>query len=38
VVCENIFGNYMGYADFDGERYLDIRQQEVPKIEDLPLD
>ena len=25
IVCENMTGNYMGYADFDGERYLDIR-------------
>ena len=25
VVCEKIYGSYMGYADFDGERYQDIR-------------
>jgi hypothetical protein len=25
VVCDNVYGNYMGYADYDGERYLDIR-------------
>ena len=26
VVCSEIFGNYMGYADFDGERFFDLRQ------------
>ena len=25
VVCEKIYGTYMGYMDFDGERYFDIR-------------
>lgn len=38
VVCEKIYGNYMGYADFDNERYLDIREQENYKITDIPLD
>mmetsp|Transcript_12397 Transcript_12397/g.20825 ORF Transcript_12397/g.20825 Transcript_12397/m.20825 type:complete len:221 (+) Transcript_12397:1050-1712(+) len=27
-VCERIFGTYMGYIDFDGERYLDLRAAE----------
>jgi len=38
VVCESIKGNYMGYADFDNERYLDIREPNNYKITDLPLD
>jgi hypothetical protein len=38
VVCERIFGNYMGYADFDNERFLDIREQENYLITDLPIE
>lgn len=38
VVCENINGNYMGYAEFDGERFLDVRDQPIYKLEPLPLD
>ena len=26
VPVNQIYGNYMGYADFDGVRYWDIRQ------------
>ena len=28
VVCK-LSGTYMGYVDFDGKRYLDIRQQRI---------
>ena len=38
VVCESIKGTYMGYADFDDERFMDIREQENYKIRDLPLE
>lgn len=38
VVCESISGNYMGYADFDNERFLDIREPNNYKITDLPLE
>ena len=38
TVCHNINGNYMGYADFDGERYLDIRDQPVYKLTPLKTD
>lgn len=37
-VCETIFGNYMGYADFDGERLFDLRHQHITPVTDLPLD
>lgn len=26
VVCKSVYGNYMGYADFDGERLFDLRE------------
>ena len=38
TVCNNVYGNYMGYADFDGERYLDIRDQNIYKLKDLPVE
>jgi len=28
-VCENIFGSYCGYLDFDNERYFDVRDQDI---------
>lgn len=28
VVCKEITGTYMGYMDFDGERFFDIRKLE----------
>ena len=31
-----IFGNYMGYLDFDGERYWDVRKQVNYLPQDLP--
>lgn len=27
--CKRIEGTYMGYADFDGERYFDVRQMNI---------
>jgi hypothetical protein len=27
-VCEKIEGTYMGYVDFDGERYFDVREMD----------
>ena len=38
VVCEKISGNYQGYADFDGERYMDIREPTNYELDDLPID
>ena len=38
VVCDKIFGNYMGYADFDGERFFDLRNQETYEMIDVPKD
>ena len=32
----NIEGNYMGYMDFDGQRYFDLREQDVREVK--PLD
>lgn len=37
-VCQSIDGTYMGYADFDGERYFDVRHMNILEQEDLPLD
>ena len=28
IVCK-LSGTYMGYVDFDGKRYLDVRQQKI---------
>lgn len=38
TVCQNIEGTYMGYTDFEGERYFDVRHQNVLEQEDIPLD
>ena len=35
-VCERITGTYMGHADFDGERYFDIREMDNYELTDLP--
>jgi hypothetical protein len=32
-----VFGNYMGYLDFDGERYWDARHMDNYEVNDLPL-
>ena len=32
------YGNYMGYCDFDTERYFDVRQMDNYPITDLELD
>lgn len=37
-VCKKIEGTYMGYADFDGERYFDVRHMNILEQQDLPLD
>jgi hypothetical protein len=37
-VCKKIFGSYMGYADFDGKRYFDLREMDNYELEDLPTD
>lgn len=31
-VVSKLTGTYMGYVDFDGKRYLDLRQQQIAKI------
>ena len=36
-MVNKIYGNYMGYADFDDERYWDLRHQDNYEITDLPL-
>jgi hypothetical protein len=36
-VCNKIYGSYMGYIDFDGERYFDLRDQEALEVIDIPL-
>ena len=38
VVCEKIYGNYQGYADFDEERYLDIREPNNYELSDVPIE
>ena len=38
VVVSQIFGNYMGFCDFDGVRYWDIRKQINYLPHDLPKD
>ena len=38
VMCDKIFGNYMGYADFDGERFFDLRNQEIYEMVAIPTD
>ena len=38
TVCKKVFGTYMGYIDFDGQRFWDARHMDNYKIEDLPLD
>jgi hypothetical protein len=37
VVVEKVFGNYMGYLDFDNKRYFDARELEKTEVIDLPL-
>ena len=27
-VCEQIFGNYMGFLDFDKDRFFDVREMD----------
>ena len=36
VVCKKVEGTYMGYIDFDGERYFDIRHMESD-LQSVPL-
>ena len=36
IVCDKIFGNYMGYADCDGQRYFDVRHMDNYELQDLP--
>jgi len=38
VVCEQIEGTYMGYMDFDGQRYFDVRHLEMLEQSELPLE
>ena len=33
-VVSKIFGNYMGFLDFDGERYWDVREQLLMPVHD----
>ena len=37
-VCEKIEGTYMGYTDFEGQRYFDVRHMNILEQEDLPLE
>ena len=37
TIVQDIQGTYMGYADFDGERLFDLREQELMKQDELPL-
>ena len=37
-VCDNIFGTYMGYLDFDGERGFDVREDNRYLLEDILLE
>lgn len=37
-VCQDIEGTYMGYTDFDSQRYFDVRHQNLLEQEDIPLD
>ena len=36
VVCDKIFGSYMGFADCDGQRYFDVRYMDNYELQDLP--
>jgi hypothetical protein len=36
LVCERVFGTYMGYVDFDGERLFDLREAPSQPVLDLP--
>ena len=37
-VVSKYHGNYMGYADFDGERLFDLRRQVLAEMQPLPTD
>jgi hypothetical protein len=33
-----VYGNYLGFIDFDGQRYWDIREQNIYPVAGEPLD
>lgn len=35
---KEVYGTYLGYIDFDGKRYFDVRQQDNYEVISLPLD
>lgn len=38
IVVRDFSGTYMGYVDIDGERWFDIRENNLVPFADLPLD
>jgi hypothetical protein len=37
-IISQISGNYMGYIDFDEQRYFDVRAMEIYEVTSHPLD
>jgi hypothetical protein len=33
-----VYGNYIGFMDFDGKRYWDLREQVVHQVNGVPLE
>jgi len=38
TLVNKVYGNYMGYMDFDQVRYFDVRKMDNYPLEDLPRD